>query len=215
MTEKVDLSFLDKYDWVAGLDEAGWGPIAGPLQVAVVVLQPHAREDVPEYIRDSKTLRGDKLQKAYEWVIKNASYMSSSGTPADDFDTFGAGSVRDVSFLRAIEWVAASFEKDGRGVVVIDGSYKPDISIPNVDIITLVKGDRHVKEISCASIVAKVDRDACMISLAKEYPQFRWDKNKGYGTKQHLDVLKKLGATKHHRKNIKIVKAVEKFRETD
>lgn len=193
----------DTYDWVVGVDEAGWGPIAGPLSAAAVVLDTNT--PYPNYIKDSKKLSDSRRKEAYYWIKKNAVYVDYVEVPAAVFSSLGAARARELAFCALLDNANKASEAEHKSVYhLLDGSYAPRGY--KGQLTTIVKGDSRVVEISAASIVAKVLRDATMLTLDQSYPEFKWHANKGYATKDHLEALRVHGATPLHRQNVKKVK---------
>lgn len=198
----------EKYYWsegrkfVAGIDEAGRGPLAGPVVAGAIVVIPELVEDVqnaPEFrlIRDSKTLSARQREIAYEFIVKNFPW----GVGLSDEKTIDRVNILQASFLamkKAISDLKAKL-KDDLEILLIDGrSPIPNISIRQESI---VGGDKFVFSISAASIVAKVTRDRLMLVFDKEFPQYGFAKHKGYGTKAHFDLIGKFGLCDIHRKS--------------
>lgn len=186
----------EQYNVIAGLDEAGWGPLAGPFVAATVSLA--TDQEVPDLITDSKKLTVKKRDQAYEWVMDNALEIHLHVTAASMFETEGAGPIRERAFATLLE------DTQLADVIVIDGSYQPKNVLKNT--MTMVKADLYCAAVSAASIVAKVERDRMMLSLAQDFPEFEWHKNKGYATKAHIEAIAEYGITTHHRRNISSIK---------
>lgn len=172
---------------VAGVDEAGRGPWAGPVVCAAVILDP-AR--VPQGLADSKTLKL-AVREALCTAILATAHVGVA-----------AGSARRIDRLNVL---AATMEAMQRAVarlgvtparVLVDGNRAPDLPVP---VETLVKGDARHAAIAAASIVAKTLRDRAMHKLAVRYPAYGWDSNAGYGVRRHQEALDQAGVTKHHR----------------
>lgn len=179
------------YNRIAGVDEAGRGPWAGPVVAAAVILNPDA---IPEGLNDSKKLSETAREKLY--------------TPLVESSQFGIG-IADVkridkmNILHASLWAMAQACKNlprPPGAALIDGNKCPKVDFP---VQAIVKGDQKILSIAAASIIAKVTRDRLMIQLAQRHPGYGWESNKGYGTKQHQDGLAKLGICIEHRRSFK------------
>ena len=179
---------------VAGVDEVGRGPIAGPVTAAAVVLDP---ECIPDGLNDSKKLTVKKRLELYRRLLECADVSIAHASVAE---------IDDINILRASH-LAMERALDGLQVtpehVLIDGNMIPrGLRLPAT---TLVKGDSRSVSISAASIVAKVCRDFVLVDLAQQYPGYGWETNMGYGSKKHIDALRSLGVTPHHRRSFKPV----------
>ena len=177
----------------AGVDEVGRGCLAGPVVSAAVILKKGIDLSL---LKDSKKITFDKREKISDH-IKNYSYYS-----------IGIASVNEILNLNILQASLLSMKRAiGRlkvkpGLTLIDGNFAPK-GLKNYK--TIVNGDEKIKVISAASIIAKVYRDRFMIGLAKKFSNYAWERNFGYGTKAHLEGLKKFGITSHHRKGFKPV----------
>lgn len=196
-----------QHEFIAGIDEAGWGPIAGPLVAACVILPKNI--EIPKFIKDSKKLNEARRVEAYTWIYQNAVYISVAVASVDMFTKNGASFARDYVFNTLAKDLA--FETttlSSAPFIVVDGDYLPE-GMANAA--AVVKADVICPEVSAASIIAKVNRDNAMVVLSSMYPEFNWDLNKGYATPEHLSALKKFGATKMHRGNVKKVKEAKPY----
>ena len=174
---------------VAGIDEAGRGPLAGPVVAAAVVLDPAT---APEGLRDSKTLT-EKRREALADALRETAAVGVGIASVEEIDRLN---ILRASLL-AMSRAAADLPYPPDAYIV-DGNMKPDLPAPAH---TVVKGDAKSFSIAAASIIAKVTRDRMMRALALEFPQYAWEKNKGYGAKAHRDALAAHGVTPHHRKS--------------
>lgn len=181
---------------IAGSDEAGRGPLAGPLVVAACILPKGYQH---ELINDSKKLTDKKRRMLYETIKKDALAYHIE--------------VIDIETIDKINIYQAS--KLGMKICLEKLSIKPEVALldaMNLDmdypVESIIKGDEKSLSIAAASILAKVYRDDLMIEYSKEYPQYQFDKNKGYGTKVHLEALDKYGITPLHRKTYEPVKSM-------
>lgn len=198
------------YGLVAGIDEAGRGPLAGPVVAVAAVarnLEEEENDDQWNLIRDSKTLSEKQRERAYDFVLKKF-YV---GVGICDQKTIDRINILEASFLAMKKaWVdlqtKIKLKQTGneKWILLIDGDKK--ISNFSGEQRAIVQGDKKVKSIAAASIVAKVTRDRLMIKTHKKYPQYGFDKHKGYGTKLHIEALRQFGPTKIHRKSFKPVK---------
>lgn len=209
-------SLYNQHDWIIGIDEAGWGPIAGPMISAAVAFPSESNRLFPKFIKDSKKLSESRRKRAFDWICQNAVYINFVESSPELFSTQGAARVREKAFRQLLDSVGVDAELSPRsrltarpaGVVLIDGDWAPS-GYSNV--LTVVKGDTKVPAISAASIVAKVVRDLIMVRYSKLYPEFKWEANKGYATKDHFEALRRCGATPLHRLNVKKVKDAHKY----
>ncbi len=185
----------------AGVDEAGRGPWAGPVVAACVIL----KSDISalDEIKDSKLLSEGKREELYE-VIKDNSIFGIGFASNEEIDRLGIVKATELAIKRAIEHMP---EKPT--FLLIDGRDK--FKLP-IKFKSIVGGDKKVKLISAASILAKVWRDRYMRLMDDIYPQYGFRRHKGYGTKEHLEALKKFGACEIHRMSFKPVKRVEEER---
>ena len=179
---------------VAGIDEVGRGPLAGPVTAAAVILDPRS---VPEGLDDSKKLaaarRDDLARRLHECAVVSVAHASVA--EIDDINILRAS---HLAMRRAVEGLAAAPVH-----ALVDGNRLPDgLPCPAT---AVVRGDARSLSIAAASIVAKVARDAIMADLAAEHPGYGWETNAGYGTKAHLEALERLGPTPHHRRSFKPV----------
>lgn len=179
---------------IAGVDEAGRGPLAGPVVAAAVVLDPSV---VPEGLNDSKVLTAKKRMALLDLILTRAEVGIGLAT-VEEIDSSNILRASHVAMCRAIEDLKAPPDH-----VLIDGNLVPrDLTVPATPII---KGDSLSLSIAAASIVAKTRRDAIMWDLAQQYPGYGWDRNQGYPTKCHKEALRNLGVTPHHRRSFKPV----------
>ncbi len=174
---------------IAGMDEAGRGPLAGPVVCACVIM-PLEKEKIIDGINDSKKLTPKKREELYEKIVKTAISYSIIEVDEETIDKINILQATKLGMKRALEGL-----KVKPAVVLID-AVKVDTDIKQEDII---KGDAKSYNIASASILAKVYRDRLMVKLAQEYPEYHFEKHKGYGTKDHIDALKKFGKCKIHR----------------
>ena len=180
---------------IAGVDEAGRGPLAGPVVSGGVILDPNYKL---VGLNDSKKLSVIK-RKALSDEIKTHSKAWSIGIATveeiDDLNILGATLL---SMKRAIKDLSGVPEK-----VIVDGQFTPEIDVPCE---AIIQGDATEESIMAASIIAKVERDMIMVELDKKYPHYGFSKHKGYPTKLHLQILKKFGPCNDHRQTFKPVK---------
>ena len=178
---------------VAGVDEAGRGPWAGPVVAAAVILDP-AR--IPDNIDDSKAMDEEGRAFLYNRIMK----VADVGVGIADLDRIDRDNILGATLWAMGEAVAALKSKPR--LVLIDGNKAPRIAIETR---TIVKGDAKCLSIAAASIIAKVTRDRIMIALAKDFPGYGFERHKGYGTPDHQAAIQKLGVCAVHRRSFKPV----------
>tara|TARA_R110002095_G_scaffold213615_1_gene204441 strand:- start:1229 stop:1834 length:606 start_codon:yes stop_codon:yes gene_type:complete len=179
---------------VAGVDEVGRGPLAGPVTAAAVVLDP---AHIPAGLNDSKKLTKKARQRLYDEImlVADVSIAHASVAEIDDLNILRAS---HLAMVRALAGLKAPAD-----YALIDGNMLPrDLPLPAE---TIIKGDARSQSISAASIMAKICRDCVMLSLAQQHPGYGWETNMGYGSKSHMSALQKLGVTPHHRRSFKPV----------
>jgi ribonuclease HII len=178
---------------IAGIDEAGRGPLAGPVVAAAVIFP---REYFNDEIQDSKKLTVKKRDQLFEVIIKNA---FSYGIGIVDNNIIDEINILNATFrAMKISLEGLSIKPD---YLLIDGNRFCDIDIPCE---LIVRGDSKSMSIAAASILAKVTRDRIMIQLTEKYPEYNLSKHKGYGTKEHIGLIKKYGRSAIHRKSFKL-----------
>ena len=185
------------YKYIAGVDEAGRGPLAGPVVAAAVILPEKFSCD---QLNDSKKLSPSKREKIYNELMNVNSKVISAFAVIDE------GVIDQINILRATHMAMAQASSNlsiEPSFVIIDGMPIKDFPFNNESII---KGDSKSLSIAAASVIAKVERDRIMLNYSKKYPEYKFEKHKGYGTKLHLDALKKFGPCKIHRKSFAPVK---------
>ena len=180
---------------IAGVDEAGRGPLCGPV-VAAAVIFPRFNIDIPVVIRDSKQMSAKQRAIAYDWITQNCIWAVGQCSPAeiDELNILWAS-------MLAMERAVAKL-KLAPDMCLIDGNRVPK----NLTGESVVKGDGKSLSIAAASIVAKETRDKIMHELAQKYPQYEWDKNAGYPTQSHLHAIEKYGINEHYRRTYGPVK---------
>ncbi|MEM6933578.1 MAG: ribonuclease HII [Pseudomonadota bacterium] len=175
---------------VAGIDEAGRGPWAGPVVAAAVILD---RSAVPEGLDDSKKLTEKKRAALFDEIVASAHIGLGVGS-VDEIDRLNILRANDLAMIRAVKGLGAQ-------TVLIDGNRVP----PGLNCAcrAIVKGDTRSLSIAAASIIAKITRDRIMHDLSREFPGYGWERNKGYGTREHRTAMQRLGITVHHRRSFK------------
>ncbi len=190
---------------MAGVDEVGRGSLAGPVFAAAVILNNNI--DIKD-IKDSKKISFEKRILLSKYIKKNSVYAVGKAS-VEEINKINILNASLLSMKRALDKL-----KPRPSIVYIDGLFAPKgLKIKHK---TFVKGDEKITCISAASIVAKATRDLFMIRLGKKFPKYKWNKNFGYGTTEHLNGIRKYGITRHHRKNFKPIHniLVSKTRET-
>ena len=175
---------------VCGVDEAGRGPLAGPVFAAAVVLEPNSMIDG---LNDSKKLSEKKREVLYEQIKNSAVAYNIAFATEKEIDEMNILNATFLAMRRAVEGLSVSPD-----IALIDGNRSPVLSIPSR---TVVKGDSLSASIAAASILAKVERDRLMKILDEKYPQYAFEKHKGYGTKLHIEAIRKFGPCEIHRKS--------------
>ncbi len=178
---------------IAGIDEVGRGPLAGPVIAAAVILD---RKNIPEGINDSKKIPKAKRILLADKIKENSIYAYGAASEIE---------IDEINILQA-SLLAMKRASDRLSVVpkttLIDGNFKPDIKN---NTISIIKGDSKSVSIAAASILAKVYRDEIMLKYSKQFPEYGFQTNSGYGTKEHLSALKNYGITPIHRKSFRPV----------
>ena len=193
-----DQFYSDEVRLIVGTDEAGRGPLAGPVVAAAVILPKDYKNDD---INDSKQLSEKKREALFDEIKKNAIAVGVGIVSADEIDEINIYEAARKAMKLAIKDMHHEYD-----LVLTDAMKMPGFDKPVIDII---KGDAKALPIAAASIIAKVTRDKMMDELDERFPNFKFKKNKGYGTKDHLDALKKYGPIEHiHRKTFKPVSKI-------
>ncbi len=187
------------FDYLIGTDEAGRGPGAGSVYAAAVCFVDCNKALIDELnrVNDSKQLSEKEREELYEVIKQNCIYSVRFGT-VEDIEKYNILRTSLNTMRLACEDVIVQLKSKNVKVIVDGNKLIPMFKYPQKYII---KGDANSFSIAAASILAKVERDREMIRLSKEFPEYMWDKNKGYLTKEHLDAIDKYGLTKWHRKS--------------
>ena len=187
------------YRCVCGIDEAGRGPLAGPVVAAAVVLPPGY--ELPG-LTDSKQLSAKKREKLYEQLMQDAAVCKCvASASVAEIDRLNILRATHLAMRRAAEGLSPNPD-----FCLIDGLPVPGFCFASR---ALVKGDARCLSIAAASVLAKVTRDRIMQELHLEYPQYGWNRNAGYGTREHLTALREHGLTPHHRRSFAPVAQTE------
>ena len=185
---EFDLRYYDKYPLLCGTDEAGRGPLAGDVFAAAVILPPDL---VIEGINDSKKLTPKRRDALYDEIKEKALYWSVQSASVAEIEEFNILNCAMLAMKRAVESLGVTPD-----LVIADGNKTPPVSCP---VQFLVKGDAKSQSVAAASILAKVERDRYMERMAEMYPQYDFDKHKGYGTKLHYSRIDEFGESPIHR----------------
>ncbi len=188
MLEIEDKLYSEGYNFVCGVDEAGRGPLCGPVVAAAVILP---KDEYIEGVNDSKKLTEKKREKLYDDIMMKAVAASIGISDVDVIEKVNILNATKLAMKQAIEKL--SIKPD---YVLIDGNQMIDI---NIKAETVVSGDAKSLSIAAASIIAKVTRDRMLIEFDKKYPEYGFAKHKGYGTKSHIEAIQKYGLTDIHR----------------
>lgn len=188
--KKFDNKYLNEnVQLIAGVDEAGRGPLAGPVVAAAVIFSPDV---LIEGVDDSKKLNQKRREELFEKIIKESIAHSVSVVSVEIIEEINILNASLLAMKRSVHKLKVQPD-----LILIDGNKSFKHKIPTV---TIVKGDAKSFSIAAASILAKVTRDRIMKELAIEYPVYKWEKNKGYPTKQHRESIKLNGTSPFHRK---------------
>ncbi|MCR4562189.1 MAG: ribonuclease HII [Bacilli bacterium] len=187
--EKEYLS--DSVKLIVGVDEAGRGPLAGPVYAAAVIFDPSFESDL---INDSKQLSEKKRDALFDLIVKNAISYGIASVSAEEIDQYNIYEATKICMKKAIAQLKVPYD-----LIITDAM--PLGGLP-AKVVPIIKGDAQCLNVAAASILAKVSRDRYMEELDKEYPQYGFAKHKGYGTKFHMDALNQYGPIEGvHRKS--------------
>jgi ribonuclease HII len=191
MTELWELEneiYAEGYKLICGVDEAGRGPLAGPVYAAAVILP---RNAIIEGLNDSKKLTEKKREALFDVITEQALTYGIASASVEEIEEFNILNATFLAMNRAIGKLDPVPE-----LALIDGNRNTGIAVPSR---CVVKGDSRCADIAAASILAKVSRDRYMLTLAEEYPQYHFEQHKGYGTKLHYEALREYGPSPEHR----------------
>ena len=177
------------YNIICGIDEAGRGPLAGPVYAAAVILPPDC---VIDGLNDSKKLTEKKRERLFDEIKEKALAYGIASADEKEIDEINILNATFLAMKRAVD--SLSVKPD---LALIDGNQKPHTGIEEV---TVVKGDAKSMSIAAASVLAKVSRDRFMLETAKKYPQYEFERHKGYGTKLHYEKIAQYGVCEIHRR---------------
>jgi len=183
---------------IAGVDEVGRGSLIGPVYAAAVILSKSINKKL---LKDSKTLTKSKREKLSKYIKKNSEW------------SVGKASIKEIEKINILQASLLAMKraikklKKKPALVLIDGNKIPEIK--NYKLKSIIKGDEKIPSISAASIIAKVARDKMITNLGNKFKGYYWHQNYGYGTKQHLNAIKNLGATSQHRKTFSPINKIK------
>ena len=177
---------------VAGVDEVGRGSLVGPVCAAAVIFKKNIDKSK---IKDSKKLSKEKRNILEKYIKKNSIW------------SVGSASLKEIEKLNILNASLLAMKRSIKKLKIkptstlIDGNKSPEMK--GYKLKSVIRGDQKISEISAASIIAKVARDRLITNISKKFKKYAWDKNAGYGTKEHLKAIKKFGITRHHRKSFR------------
>ena len=191
MTELWELEneiYAEGFSRICGVDEAGRGPLAGPVYAAAVILP---RDAVIDGLNDSKKLTEKKREALFDVITERALTYGIASASVEEIEKLNILNATFLAMNRAIDKLDPIPE-----LALIDGNRSTGIAMPSR---CVVKGDSRCADIAAASILAKVSRDRYMLNLAEKYPQYHFEQHKGYGTKLHYEALREYGPSPEHR----------------
>lgn len=177
------------YNVVCGVDEAGRGPLAGPVFAAAVILPENYSHEI---LNDSKKLSEKKRDLVYDDIVRDALCWSVGIADEKEIDEINILNATFLAMKRAVDGL-----KIKPDLAYIDGNQYPKTGVKEI---TIVKGDSKCMSVAAASIIAKVSRDRFMLEVAEKYPEYQFSKHKGYGTKLHYEMIEKYGVSPVHRR---------------
>lgn len=181
--------YNEGYKIICGVDEAGRGPLAGPVYAAAVVLE---KGQTIEGVNDSKKLSEKKRELLFDKIINECKDYSIGTASEKEIDELNILQATFLAMKRAVDGLSVKPD-----CALVDGNQIPNL---DCDVTTVVKGDAKSESIAAASILAKVSRDRYMLEMAEKYPHYGFEKHKGYGTKLHYEMIEKYGICDIHRK---------------
>lgn len=185
-----NIAYEKGYVKICGVDEAGRGPLSGPVCAAAVILP---KGKIIEEVNDSKKLSEKKREKLFDVIKKEATAYSIGWASVEEIESINILNAAMLAMKRAVEGLPVKAD-----FAYIDGNKTPELKIPCE---AIVKGDANSMSIAAASILAKVSRDRLMLEYAEQYPEYGFEKHKGYGTKLHNEAILKYGPCPIHRKS--------------
>ena len=196
---EFDAEYYNKYEYIAGVDEVGRGPLAGPVCAAAVILP---KGLVIDGVNDSKKLTEKRREAIFEVIKKDALAWSVAFVEPEIIDEINIRQATHLAMQKAVDALEIKAE-----FLLVDGSDRIEFNTPSEYII---KGDAKSQSIAAASVMAKVTRDRYMVEMAKEYPYYAFEKNKGYGTKLHMEGIREMGLCPLHRRSFITAKVLGK-----
>ena len=184
---EIELGAPDKI--ICGVDEVGRGPLAGPVIAAAVILDPR---NIPHHLNDSKKLSAKKRQELSDIILETCQFGFGEAS-LEEIDELNILHASMLAMSRAVQNLPRKVDH-----VLVDGNRLPTLDAPAS---AIIKGDSISVSIAAASIIAKVNRDFLMKNLAKIHPEYGWERNSGYGTREHMEALNLVGASRFHRKS--------------
>lgn len=181
--------YNEGYKIICGVDEAGRGPLAGPVYAAAVILE---KAQTIEGVNDSKKLSEKKRELLFDKIINECKDYSIGTASEKEIDELNILQATFLAMKRAVDGLSVKPD-----CALVDGNQIPNL---DCDVTTVVKGDSKSESIAAASILAKVSRDRYMLEMSEKYPQYGFEKHKGYGTKLHYEMIEKYGICDIHRK---------------
>lgn len=174
---------------ICGVDEVGRGPLAGPVIAAAVILDP---ANIPHHLNDSKKLSAKKRQQLNEIIIATAEYGYGEAS-LEEIDELNILHASMLAMQRAVANLPRKVDH-----ILVDGNRIPNFDAPAT---AVIKGDQKSVSIAAASIIAKIKRDLLMKKLSEIHPEYGWERNSGYGTREHMEALNLVGPSRFHRKS--------------
>ena len=189
--EYENKALAESFEIICGVDEAGRGPLAGPVYAAAVILP---KGHIIDGVNDSKKISEKKREALFDKIIDECVCYSIGTASEKEIDEINILQATFLAMRRAVEGLEIKPD-----IALIDGNRKPGLN--SVEEWDIVKGDAKSASIAAASILAKVSRDRYMLEMAEKYPQYQFEKHKGYGTKLHYEMLEKYGVSEIHRRS--------------
>lgn len=200
-TRLEELLWQKGYVNVAGVDEAGKGPYAGPVTAGAVII--HSPSQVVSSVRDSKLMNAQQREDAFEKICKKSSAFGIGIVEAEEIDVIGIDWAVKKAMMMAVQQIEKNFNLQISYIIVDGSKTKPlDTYLSQ----RILKGGLYHYSISAGSILAKVTRDRIMVQLSKKYPKYEFEKHMGYGTKLHQNLLQTYGPCEIHRKSYAPIK---------
>jgi len=189
------------FKYVVGIDEAGRGPLAGPVCAGAVMI--NEGSNISEFVRDSKKMTEKKREQAFEFIVGNSLAFGICMIGPEKIDRYGIQVAVKMAMEGALRELESMLGKKAQ-YLIIDGNNVE--SIEGYSQLKIKSGDLNHYSISCASILAKVTRDRYMKDISKKYPNYGFEKHVGYGTKIHMEALQKYGPCSIHRRSFSPIK---------